>query len=64
MPTLNIDVHARTEKAKRDLRALDREVLKISKSEAIMEKALKRAGDVGLKRLGKYKAQRLGRLRP
>ena len=47
MPTLNIDVNARTEKAKKDLRALDREVLKISKSEAIMEKALKKVGDVG-----------------
>ena len=49
MPTLNIDVNARTEKAKRDLRALDKEVLKISKSEVILEKALKRAGDVGPK---------------
>ena len=56
MPTLNIDVHARTEKAKRDLRALDREVLKISKSEAIMEKALKRAGDVGPKAFRKIQS--------
>ena len=47
MPTLNIDVNARTEKAKRDLRALDREILKVSKSEAILEKALKKTGDVG-----------------
>ena len=47
MPTLNIDVNARTEKAKRDLRALDKEVLKISKSEAILEKALKKTGDIG-----------------
>ena len=53
MPTLNIDVNARTEKAKRDLRALDREVLKISKSEAILEKALKKAGDVGSKEFRK-----------
>ena len=56
MPTLNIDVHARTEKAKRDLRALDREVLKISKSEAILEKALKRAGDVGPKAFRKIQS--------
>ena len=56
MPTLNIDVNARTEKAKRDLRALDREVLKISKSEAILEKALKRAGDVGPKAFRKIQS--------
>ena len=47
MPTLNIDVNARTERAKRDLRALDREILKVSKSEAILEKAIKKTGDVG-----------------
>ena len=47
MPTLNIDVNARTEKAKRDLRALDKEILKISKSEVILERALKKVGDVG-----------------
>ena len=56
MPTLNIDVNARTEKAKRDLRALDREVLKISKSEVILEKALKRAGDVGPKEFRKIQS--------
>lgn len=56
MPTLNIDVNARTEKAKRDLRALDKEVLKISKSETILEKALKKAGDVGPKAFRKIQS--------
>ena len=56
MPTLNIDVNARIEKAKRDLRALDKEVLKISKSEAILEKALKQTGDVGPKAFKKIQS--------
>ena len=47
MPTLNIDVNARVERAKRDLRQLDKEVLKISNSEKILERALRSAGDVG-----------------
>ena len=47
MPTLNIDVNARTERAKRDLRALDREILKLSDSEKILSKSLSRSGDVG-----------------
>ena len=49
MPTLNIDVNARIEQARRELRQLDKEVLKISNSEKILEKAMRRAGDVGAK---------------
>ena len=47
MPTLNIDVNARTERAKKDLRSLDKEVLKLSDSEKILSKSLAKSGDVG-----------------
>ena len=47
MPTLNINVNARTERAKRDLRSLDKEILKLSDSEKILSKSLSRSGDVG-----------------
>ena len=56
MPTLNINVNARTERAKRDLRALDKEITKISKSEVILEKALKKAGDVGAREFRKIQS--------
>ena len=56
MPTLNIDVNARVEKAKRDLRQLDKEVLKISNSEKILERAMQRAGDVGAKEFKKLQS--------
>ena len=56
MPTLNIDVNARVEKAKKDLRALDSEVIKISKSEAILEKELKKVGDTGPKAFRKIQS--------
>ena len=56
MPTLNIDVNARVEKAKKDLRDLDKEVLKISKSEDILETALKKGGDVGSKAFRKIQS--------
>ena len=49
MPTLNIDVNARTERAKKDLRALDREILRLSDSEEILSKSLAQSGDVGAK---------------
>ena len=47
MPTLNIDVNARTERAKKDLRSLDKEILKLSDSEKILSKSLTKSGDVG-----------------
>ena len=47
MPTLNIDVNARTERAKRDLKALDIEILKLSDSEKILNKSLAKSGTVG-----------------
>ena len=56
MPTLNIDVNARVEKAKRDLKSLDREVLKISKSEVILEKELKKVGNTGPKAFRKIQS--------
>ena len=56
MPTLNIDVNARVEKAKRDLLSLDKEVLKISKSEGILERELKKVGDTGPKAFRKIRS--------
>ena len=56
MPTLNIDVNARVAKAKRDLLSLDKEVIKISKSEAILEKELRKVGDTGPKAFRKIQS--------
>ena len=56
MPTLNIDVNARVERAKRDLQSLDKEVLKISKSEDILEKATRKVGEVGAKEFRKMQS--------
>ena len=47
MPTLNINVNTRTERAKKDLRSLDREILKLSDSEKILNKSLAKSGNVG-----------------
>ena len=47
MPTLNIDVNARTERARKDLRSLDKEVLKLSNSEKILARSIAKSGNVG-----------------
>ena len=49
MPDLNINVNARTERAKKDLRSLDKEILRLSDSEKILSKSLARSGNVGAK---------------
>ena len=49
MPQLNIDVKARTAQARKELKDIDKEVLKISKSEEILAKAVASTGETSKK---------------